>query len=85
MCGTTTNKFSEWISVGGPIKGSYAVINGEDEYHDYISDFGMRVEDPCQATDNKTLSINLTPSYTTKKDLKYHLGTDSYFWLPNVC
>ena len=33
--------------VGGPIKGSYAIKNGEDPINDYISDFGMRVEDPC--------------------------------------
>ena len=84
LCGIRTENFSEWISVGGPIKGSYAIKNGEDQDYDYISDFGMRVEDPCQAVDDK-LNIKLTPSYTTVKDLKYHNGTDSQFWLPKVC
>ena len=72
---------SGYISIGGPIKGSYAIKNGEDESYDYISDFGVRVEDPCQAVDNKR-SINLDPRNTTIKDLKYHDGTDSHFWLP---
>ena len=75
---------SEWISVGGPIKGSYAKKNGEDEYYDYIVDFGLRVEDPCQALDD-TLNINFSPSHTTVKDLRYHEGTDSQFWLRSVC
>jgi len=44
----------------------------------------MIIEDPCQAFDNK-LNINLDPSNKTVKDLKYHLGTDSQFWLPKVC
>jgi len=68
--------------LGGPIKGSYAIIDeaGRGERYDYISDFGMRVEDPCKAIEN-TLNINLTPHNTTTKDLKYHQGTDSKFWL----
>ena len=40
----------------------------------------MYVEDPCQPVDNK-LNINLSPTNTTVKDLKYHDGTDSQFWL----
>ena len=81
VCGTKTNTASKWISLGGPIKGSYAVKNGQDANNfDFISDFGMRVEDPCQAKDNK-LSINFASTNTTVKDLKYHLGTDSEFWL----
>ena len=40
----------------------------------------MYVEDPCQPVDNK-LNINLSPTNTTVKDLKYHNGTDSQFWL----
>ena len=76
ICGIETANSSEWIFVGGPSKGSYATKVKEDWAHDYISDFGMRVEDPCQAIDN-TLKINLTPSKTTVKDLKYHNGTDS--------
>ena len=44
----------------------------------------MRVEDPCQAFDNK-LNINLDPSNTTVKDLKFHKGADSEFWLTNIC
>ena len=72
------------MSVGGPIKGSYVVKNGEDEMYDYISDFGLYVQDPCQAFDNK-LNINMDPTNKTVKDLKYHDGTDSQFWLPNHC
>jgi len=44
----------------------------------------MRVGDPCQIIDD-TLTINLNPRNTTSKDLRYHDGTDSHFWLPNVC
>ena len=40
----------------------------------------MYVEDPCQPVDNKH-NIHLSPTYTTVKDLKYHNGTDSEFWL----
>ena len=29
-CGTKTETSSDWIPVGGPIKGSYAVKNGSD-------------------------------------------------------
>jgi hypothetical protein len=35
------------MPVGGPIKGFYIVKNREDEVYDYISDFGVYVEDPC--------------------------------------
>ena len=84
MCGTETETSSGWIPVGGPIKGSYAVKNGTDKEYDYISDFGFYVEDPCQAFDNK-LKINLNPTNRTVKDLKYHDGTDSQFWLTNIC
>jgi hypothetical protein len=41
------------MHVGGPIKGSYIIKNGEDEWEDYISDFGVYVDDPCQAVDDK--------------------------------
>ena len=84
VCGIETDESSEWISLGGPIKGSYVLKNGKDRFYDYISDFGMRVEDPCQATDDK-LNINFSPSNTTVKDLRYHEGTDSQFWLRSVC
>ena len=84
VCGIETDESSGWISMGGPIKGSYAIKNGEDRFNDYISDFGMRVKDPCQATDNK-LNINLSPRNTTVKDLRYHEGTNSSFWLRSVC
>jgi len=47
VCGTETETSSGWITVGGPIKGSYAVKNGTDDAYDYISDFGFYVEDPC--------------------------------------
>jgi hypothetical protein len=66
------------------MKGSYVVKNGADAKYDYISDFGFYVEDPCQAFDNK-LNINLNPADRTVKDLRYHEGTDSNFWLANVC
>jgi len=84
VCGTETETSSGWVPVGGPIKGSYAVKNGEDNQYEYISDFGFYVEDPCQAFDNK-LNINLNPTNRTTKDLKYHVGTDSQFWLTNIC
>jgi len=60
VCGTDRETSSEWIAIGGPIKGAYLVKNDEDDYYDYISDFGFYVEDPCQASDNK-LNINLDP------------------------
>ena len=84
MFGIETDTSSGWIPVGGPLKGAYAIKNGTDNSYDFISDFGLRVGDPCQAVDNK-LSINLDPTSTTVKDLKYHSGTDSQFWLPIVC
>ena len=82
--GNETDATSGWIILGGPIKGSYYIKNGEDRAQDYVSDFGMRVEDPCQAVDNK-LNINLNPTSTTVKDLKYHNGADSHYWLSKVC
>ena len=84
VCGTETETSSGWLPVGGPIKGSYVVKNGTDDIYDYISDFGMQVQDPCKAFDNK-LNIFLNPTNRTFKDLKYHDGTDSQFWLPKVC
>jgi len=82
--GTETTTTSGWIPVGGPIKGSYVVKDDEDQQYDYISDFGLYVQDPCQAFDNK-LKMNLNPNNKTIKDIKFHLGTDSQFWLPNIC
>ena len=82
--GIKTDNSTGWLSVGGPIKGSYATKLGEHIFYDYISDFGLRVGDPCQAVDNK-LNIDLNPRHTTVKDMKYHEGTDSQFWLPKVC
>jgi len=76
VCGMETTKSSEWISLGGPIKGAYVVKNHTDGRYDYISDFGVRVEDPCQAKDNAR-NMKLTPGYSTVKDLKYQTGTDS--------
>ena len=76
MCGTETSTSSGWMHVVGPIKGSYVVKDGQDNTFDYISDFGLSVQDPCQAFDNK-LNINLNPANRTVKDLKYHDGTDS--------
>ena len=83
--GNKTNSWStEWILVGGPIKGSYAVSGHLGRLNDYIIDFGVRVEDPCQVIDNKQ-NINLNPWNTTVKDLRYHEGTESQFWLRSVC
>ena len=84
ICGKKTERSSDWTSLGGPVKGSYVVKNGSDDYYDYVSDFGMYVEDPCQAVDDK-LNINLDPRNRIVKDLKYHNGTDSEFWLLNEC
>ena len=73
--------------MGGPIKGSFAIKYTPtfyDNNQEYISNFGVYVEDPCQAIDNKR-KITLTPGYTTSRDLKYHEGTDSQFWLRSVC
>ena len=70
--------------MGGPLKGSYAVKNGTDATYDYISDFGLYVDDPCQAVHNNQ-NINMSPRNTTVKDMKYHDGTDSKFWLSKVC
>ena len=73
------------MPVGGPIKGFYVIKNGESYLEDFISDFGVYVEDPCQAVDNITQQISLNPKQTSIKDLKYHAGTDSPFWLAKVC
>jgi hypothetical protein len=73
--------------MGGPIKGSYAIKykpSLTDNAQDYISNFGVYVEDPCQAIDNKR-KITLTLGYTTSRDLRYHEGTDSTFWLRKIC
>ena len=85
MCGTDTGTSSGWLPVGGPIKGFYIVKNGEDNSYDYISDFGVYVEDPCQAVDKTTQKIGLNPTHTSIKDLRYHAGTNSPFWLAKVC
>ena len=85
VCGIETNNYSRWNPVGGPIKGSYVNKKDQDSWQDYISDFGLRVEDPCQAVDNTTQNIGLNPTHTSVKDLKYHDGTDSQFWIRTVC
>jgi len=84
VSGLKTDTKSEYVLVGGPIKGSYVIKNGEDVTYDYISDFGVRVEDPCQAVDNKQ-NMFLSPGYSTSKDFRYHVGTDSQFWLQKIC
>ena len=58
VCGTKTETSSGWMLVGGPIKGSYIVKVEEDNLNDYISDFGVYVEDPCQAVDDKVNIIS---------------------------
>jgi len=85
VCGKDTGTSSGWIPLGGPVKGSYMVKNGQDFEYDYISDFGVYVEDPCQAVDNTTQKVSLNPTHTSIKDLKYHAGTDSPFWLAKTC
>ena len=53
MCGLETEKSSGWFSIRGPIKGSFAFVNNTaDAFYDYVTEFGMRVDDPCQAVDN---------------------------------
>lgn len=84
VCGTKTDTSSGWMSLLGPIKGSYVIKNYQDSDEDYISDFGLRIEDPCQAKNNKQ-NIDLTPGQTSVKDLKYHQCTDSQFWQTKVC
>jgi len=32
VCGRETNLSSGWMSIGGPIKGFYVIINGADDY-----------------------------------------------------
>jgi len=66
VCGIETRNSSEWISLGGPIKGSFVVklnlINPDDSFiPDVISDFGMYVDDPCQIVNNVTSQINVDP------------------------
>jgi len=85
VSGRETDTSSGWMPLGGPIKGFFLVINGKDSYYDYISNFGVYVQDPCQAVDDITQKISLNPTQTSIKDLKYHAGTDSAFWLNTVC
>ena len=83
--GTETGDATEWMNVGGPIKGSYIVKTHGDRGYDFISDLGVYVDDPCQAVKNLTQSIGLNETHTSVIDLKYHDGTDSSYWLANVC
>jgi hypothetical protein len=85
VCGRDADNSTGWVPIGGPIKGFFIVKNGEDYLSDYLSDFGVYVEDPCQAIDNVTQKIGINPTHTSIKDLKYHKGTDSPFWLTKVC
>ena len=72
VCGTKNNEHeSTWLTIGGPLKGNYAVINFTDTATEYVSDYGMRVDDPCKAHDD-TKYIYLTSDQTTVKDLKFH-------------
>jgi len=84
VCGNEAGNSFGWIPIGGPIKGSYAVKDGEDGLNDYISDFGLFVEDPCQAVDN-IKNIDLSPTQMSVKDLKFHECTNSTFWLTKIC
>ena len=81
MCGTKNNEErSFWVTVGGPIKGSFAITYRSDLLNNFVSDIGVRVDDPCKAHDDNT-HIQLSPAKTAVKDLKFHDGTDSEFWL----
>jgi len=84
VCGTKTEEKSAWLTIGGPLKGSYAVIDFTDYYQQYVSDFGIRADDPCRAHDDTEL-IDLTPEKTAVKDLKFYEGIDSELWLRHEC
>ena len=60
MSGRETDTSSGWMPIGGSIKGFFIVKNGQYEAYDYISDFGVFVEDPCQAVDDEK-NINSNP------------------------
>ena len=68
--------YTTWISIGGPVKGSYMVREGKDS----VTDWGLRVDDPCKAVDNLEL-ISMKTGHTAYRDLRYHDGTNSTFWL----
>ena len=60
VCGTKTDTSSGWMLIVGPIKGFYIIKNAVDNAQDYISDFGVYVDDPCQAVDDKhNIFLNL--------------------------
>ena len=78
IVGTASSFKSPEISIGGPVKGSYAVIQYATHYYEYVREWGFRVEDPCKTP------FNGTTFYVTKtheRDLQYHTGTDSAYWL----
>jgi len=68
--------YTTWISIGGPVKGSYMVREGKD----LVTDWGLRVDDPCKAVDNLE-RISMKISHTAYRDLRYHDGTNSTYWL----
>lgn len=84
VCGTDGQDASPWISLGGPVKGSYLIVDGKDAGSEYVSDFGLRVDDPCKAHDDAK-NIIFTADKTIAKDLKFHEGTDSDYWLRHEC
>ena len=85
MCGTKNNEErASWVTVGGPVKGSFAITDSIDYFNYFVSDIGVRVDDPCKAHDDN-IDIQLTPAKTAVKDLKFHDGTDSVFWLRHEC
>jgi hypothetical protein len=71
VCGRETDEKSTWLTIGGPLKGAYAVIDFNHLFIEFVSDFGIRVDDPCKAHDD-TENIYLNPEQTTFKDLKFH-------------
>ena len=45
-----------------------------------MSEWGVQVDDPCKAEDTR-IAINITRGQQAERDLKYHSGTDSDYWL----
>ena len=68
--------YTTWISIGGPVKGSIWASNGSTGFRT----LGLRVDDPCKAVDNLE-RISMKTSHTAYRDLRYHDGTNSTFWL----
>jgi hypothetical protein len=53
------------------------------QLHHLNDHLGVHVADPCQAVDSAAHKSDLIQIHISIKDLKYHDGTDSPFWLSN--